>query len=82
MAKLKKVEWQGKKLDGLSMDFQPLNEQWSEYELENGGKVKVRVVLSEIVVVNDERTDTGDPLVLVKSATLVDYQAPETSDVH
>lgn len=82
MAKPKKVEWQGKKLDGQSMDFTPLNESWSEYRLENGGTVKVRVVLSEVVVVANERTETGDPLVLVKSATLVDYQPPENSDVH
>src|SRR5690606_7392360 len=61
MGKPTTVTWNGKRLEGRSMAFQPIHDHWNEYELENGGRLKVRVVLSEVVLVEDEKTATGDP---------------------
>jgi hypothetical protein len=60
------------------MDFKAVSEPWVEYSLENGGTVKVRVVVGDIVV-TDQSTESGAPLVVLKSNVLVQYVPPEDS---
>ena len=76
MGRTTQVQYGGKQIPGLSLDFENVSEHWNEYKLENGGVVRVRVVPVEIVV-TEERNQQGEPVVVVKSSVLVQYREPE-----
>lgn len=72
MARNVKVQFQGSTVDGRAVEFDAKKEAWNEYVTEDGALVRVRTVVSEIIVTS-EKTPDGEPVVLIKSATLVTY---------
>lgn len=76
MARRTQITYQNQSVPGTSMDFTPKSEPWTEYKLENGGIVKVRVVVGDIVLADDS-ADVRVPLVMVQSNVLVQYIPPE-----
>lgn len=73
MSRETRVEYQGRQIEGTSMDFESVKELWNEYRLENGATVRVKIVPVEIVLTG-ENNPVGDPLVVVKSSILVHYE--------
>jgi hypothetical protein len=72
--------YQNQLVPGNSLDFTTSGEPWVEYKLENGGTVKVRLVVGDIVV-TDKTTATGVPVVVLQSNVLVQYVPPEEAQV-
>jgi hypothetical protein len=64
MPEKRKYPYQGREVDGQSVSFQTQGEQWSMYELEDGSTLKIKVVLMEVVRL-DEYADNGDPVYLL-----------------
>lgn len=82
MSKRVKVTHEGKSIEGVLVTFKALQpEHWLEYELETGGLVRLKVVVTDVIT-TDEKTPTGDPLVVVKSALLVDFKEAGKTDAH
>ncbi len=57
-------------------DFETVREEWNEYRLLDGGKVRVKVSVNKLQRVLDEAgqpafTPDGDPQVIVQHAVLV-----------
>jgi len=75
MGRPTKVEYEGKLIDGDSLDFDIVKEHWNEYQLENGGVVRVRIVPAEMIL-TQERNPQGKPLVVVQSSILIQYREP------
>lgn len=50
-----KVPYQGQMVDAIELDFQPVSEPWSEYELMDGGKVRTRSTVARIFWLVDEQ---------------------------
>jgi hypothetical protein len=69
----------GKTVSALDLEFKPKSEQWNEYELENGGLLRVRVIISDIALTN-EKNPAGDPLVITKANVLVTYKGPTKTE--
>jgi hypothetical protein len=44
-----KVNFGGKEIDGISLNFKTLKENWNEYDLEDGTTLKFKSVVSDIV---------------------------------
>lgn len=80
MAHRTQVMFQNQMVPGTSMGFTASSEPWVEYKLENGGIVKVRLVVGDIVI-TDETTTVGTPLVVIQSNVLVQYVPPEDAGV-
>lgn len=78
MSRKTTVKHQNRVIPGHSMDFETTREAWNEYALEDGSRVKLRVIPSEIVV-TDEQNESGQPLVVVQAGILVQY-LPRTGD--
>ena len=76
MARRTQVMYQNQPVPGTSMEFTTASEPWVEYKLENGGTVKVRVVIGDIVI-TDQATGPGVPLVVLQSNVLIQYIPPE-----
>jgi hypothetical protein len=66
----------GQTVDAIEVDFVPKSENWAEYDLADGGRVRVKTVVQRIFrIVDDEgrptRTDDGDPAVVVRHGALI-----------
>lgn len=60
------------------MTFRAGGEHWNEYLVDDGTVIKLKLVVTEIVKVDDEYDPrTGDPLYVVNSTNVVSVQAPE-----
>ncbi|MHB8470728.1 MAG: hypothetical protein ACYDCH_13395 [Gaiellaceae bacterium] len=65
-------------LDATIMTFRAGSEHWNEYLVDDGTVIKLKLVVTEIVKVDDEYDPrTGDPLYVVNSTNVVSVQAPE-----
>ena len=80
MARPINVQYGGKEVTGEDMSFTVKDEPWVDYTLEDGSLVRVRLVVTNIVRSNEMEMDGGDPLVLIKSKTVVAYHAGSKSE--
>lgn len=73
----------GRKIDGQALDFKAEKDEWNIFSLENGGRVRVRVVLTDVIL-TEEKNSAGDPLVVTKASLIVAYDAPtpENANAH
>jgi hypothetical protein len=73
MSKKTIIDYQGRKVEGQEMSFKAEQEGWNQYRLEDGNTVRVRVVVTDVIKTK-EKAPNGEPLVIVKSALLVNYR--------
>lgn len=43
-----KVPFNGQMVDAIELDFQPVTEPWSEYELMDGGRLRTRSTVARV----------------------------------
>lgn len=75
----KKVQanFEGKLVDAIELDFQTKKEEWNEYEVADGTTIRVKLVTSNIVRVQNRYDNEGNPIYLVKSSNVVGVSVPE-----
>lgn len=66
----------GEERDAVELDFEIQNEQWDEYRLLDGGRVRMKTSAQRMFRVLDEHgnpayTPEGDPFILVRHNTLI-----------
>ena len=77
MARITKVRLEsGEERDALELDFEIQAEQWNEYKLLDGGRVRLKTSAIKILRVLDTEgnpayTPDGDPLVWVRHSTYI-----------
>lgn len=54
-------EYEGRKVDGVSVPFKSSGEQWNIYTLEDGTKMKIKTVLMDVIRLS-AYLPTGDPV--------------------
>lgn len=67
---------EGGEVEGELVDFKPIAEPWSKYELPDGTIVRLRLVASDIVR-SSERDGTGTPIFAVKSTNVLAVDPPD-----
>ena len=67
----------GRIVDALRLEFKPVAEPWCEFDCEDGTRVRVRLLVSEIYRLEGQTTPEGDPVYFVKSQNLMTANAPE-----
>ena len=73
----------GKLANAVIQDFHNIGgEHWNEYDLEDGTRLKIKVVVNRVVRILDEdgnpaTTENGDPFVCVSSNTYIDAEGKE-----
>ena len=77
MAKRTKVQWGNATVEGLDLDFRTLREEWNEYETEDGSRIRVKLVVSEIIRTDQYDTQADQPLYVVRSGNIVVTKAPD-----
>ena len=75
MAKRTRVQWGNETVDGIDLDFRTLREEWNEYETEDGTRIRVKLVVSEIIRTDRFDHQTDQPMYVVRSGNIVVVKA-------
>lgn len=75
MARSVTRSYQGQNVAGQLLEYDTISEPWSEYRCEDGTTLKLRVIASEIVRL--DQYSQGDPVYMVKMSPVV---APDVPD--
>ncbi len=66
-----KVSYQGRQVDATVVDFITRREEFNEYQLIDGGIVKIKLVVTQIVRLDNEKDPEGSPLYNIRSSNVV-----------
>lgn len=68
----------GRLVDGTIVDINSSQENWNQYLLSDGTVIKLKVVATEVIKIDGEYDNEGNPAYVIKSTNVVSVIAPET----
>ncbi|OFV84253.1 MAG: hypothetical protein A3B65_03610 [Acidobacteria bacterium RIFCSPHIGHO2_02_FULL_67_57] len=77
MARKTRINIGDRTIEAEDMEFQTGREDWSEYQVEDGFSVRIKLVVSSILK-TQERDPQGNPVYIVQSTNIVKVLPPET----
>lgn len=77
MARKTRINIGDRTIEAEDMDFQSKREDWSEYQVEDGYTIRIKLVVSSILKTAD-RDPQGNPVYIVQSTNIVKVLPPET----
>jgi len=66
-----KVSYQGRQVEGKPVDFLTRKEDFSEYQLADGKVIRIKMVVTKIIRLEDETAPDGNPVYLIQSQNVV-----------
>jgi hypothetical protein len=67
----------GREVEALVMPFQAGGEHWNEYLVDDGSVIRLKLVVTEILRVEGEYDQAGNPAYLVSSTNVTAVSAPD-----
>jgi hypothetical protein len=66
-----KVQYQGRQVEGESVEFLTRKEDFNEYQLTNGKILRIKMVVTRIIRLEEEKAPDGNPIYLIQSQNVV-----------
>ena len=66
-----KVQYQGRQVKGESIDFLTRKEEFNEYQLTDGKVLRIKMVVTRIIRLEEEKAPDGNPIYLIQSQNVV-----------
>jgi hypothetical protein len=66
-----KVPYQGRQAEGESVEFLTRKEDFNEYQLADGKVLKIKMVVTRIIRLEEERAPDGNPVYIIQSQNVV-----------
>lgn len=66
-----KVPYQGRQVEGESVEFLTRKEDFNEYQLADGKVLKIKMVVTRIIRLEEERAPDGNPVYIIQSQNVV-----------
>jgi hypothetical protein len=73
----KRVNLGTEQVDATEVGFRSSGENWNEYLVDDGTVVRMKLVVTEILRIDDRYDHEGNPQYFVKSTNVVAVSAPE-----
>lgn len=67
------IQFKDKEVEGTEVSFETIREEWNVYRLTDGTTLKFKAVVANIIRLDDEHNDVGDPIYIVNSRNLMTY---------
>ena len=77
LAKERKVQYKDKEVTALTLEFESKAEGWSQYLLEDGTTIKMKVILLDAKRIVDEYSEDGNPVYQVQAHYILGIDAPD-----
>ena len=68
----------GTEVGGTIMTFRSSGEYWNEYLVDDGSVIRIKLVATEILRLDDQYDPQGNPIYLVQSQNVMAVQAPDS----
>lgn len=72
------VTYKGKEREAIEVDFKIIREDWNEYHLDDGTRIRLKPVASLVIRIPNEFDNDGNPVYLVKSSNVMSVSAAPT----
>ena len=66
-----KVPYQGRQVEGKPVEFLTRKEDFNEYQLTDGTILKIKMVVTRIIRLEEEKAPDGKPIYLIQSQNVV-----------
>ena len=57
--------------------YRPAGEYWNEYLADDGSVIRIKLVVQEVLRLDDQYDEQGNPMYLVKSANVMNVSATD-----
>jgi hypothetical protein len=64
-------------VDALEVGYRPQGEYWNEYLADDGSVIRLKLVVTEILRLENQFDPQGNPVYLVNSSNLMAVSAPD-----
>ena len=68
----------GSEVEAEVVGFQTAGENWNEYLLDDGTRLRIKLVLTEVLRIADQYDAEGNPAYVARSQNVVAVDAPES----
>ena len=72
-----KLNFSGEEVQATPVDINQASEYWNQYLLDDGSVMKIKLVTTKIMRVDDKYDNEGNPLYFVQSTNVVSVNSPE-----
>jgi hypothetical protein len=77
MGQTRKIQFQGREVTAHEVAFESSGEAFSHYQLEDGTSLKMKIVLLDVMRLEGEYSENGDPVYIFSAHQLTGIQAAE-----
>jgi hypothetical protein len=67
----------GRELPAIELGFQTAGEHWNEYMLDDGSVVRIKLVVTSVVRIENEYEANGAPVYVAQSTNVMAVSAPD-----
>ena len=67
----------GEMVDATEMGHRSNGEHWNEYLLDDGTVLRIKLVVTNVVRIDDEYNMKGEPIYMIDSSNVVSVSVPE-----
>ena len=71
-----RINFGGQMVDAFEVEFSPLREDWNAYQLADGTRVRMKVVVASVFRIIDQYDAQGNPVYVVQSSNVLSVDSP------
>ncbi|MHB8154951.1 MAG: hypothetical protein ACYDFR_02730 [Candidatus Omnitrophota bacterium] len=72
-----KINFGGEEVEAFPIDINQTNECWNQYLLDDGTVIKMKLVATKVLRVDNKYDQEGNPLYIIQSTNITSVNAPE-----
>jgi len=73
-----KINFGGEEVEALPMEINQTNEYWNQYLLDDGTVIKMKLVATKVLRVDNKYDLEGNPLYIIQSTNITSVNAPDS----
>ncbi len=77
MANKVKINFGGEEVEAMPIDINQTNEYWNQYLLDDGTVIKMKLVATKILRVENKFDNERNPVYIVQSTNITSVNAPD-----
>jgi len=71
-----KINFGGEEVQALPIDINQTSENWNQYLLDDGTLIKMKLVATKVMRIDDKYDAEGNPLYIIQSTNITSVNAP------
>lgn len=77
MADKIKVNYAGEEVDAVPVEINQAGENWNQYLLDDGSIIKMKLVATKVLRLENKYDEDNNPVYLVKSTNIMSVNSPD-----